>query len=216
MGLRPSDTNRLVYWGLGGLVLGALLSIVIAVIIVLIAYYPIGTYLPDFGLHSFVFALLGLIGLAGVFGLCGLVLAAVRRSWRPIGLAVAAIIGLVAGVYPADWVYDSMLWQGYELLSARSAKLIAAIENYERANGRAPGELAQLIPEYIDSIPSTGVPRSPHYDYADGASLCSAENGWELSVPAGDFIVFDTFFYCPLRDYAQRFKIVGSWAYCFD
>ena len=146
MDLRHTGTTRLAYWGVGSLLLGMLLSISIAVIVVLTTYYPIGTYLPDFGFHSEIFAILAMIGLAAVVGLCGLAFAALRRSWAPIGLAVATVIGLAAGVYPAGWVYDSMLWRGYELMSARSARLIAAIEDYEKANGRPPAELSQLVP----------------------------------------------------------------------
>ncbi len=216
MNLRPGDTRRTLYWGSSGLVMGALLSITIAIIIALITYYPVGTYLPALWTHSFLFAIIGMMGVAAIFALCGLTLAGVRRSWRPIGLAVAAIIGLVAGFYPASWAYYSLLWRGYELLSARSTELIAAIENYERANGKPPAELAELIPTFIDSIPLTDMPRSLQYDYSTMVDFCSTRNGWELSMPAGDYIGFDSFFYCPLRDYSQRFKVVGNWAYYFE
>ena len=216
MSWQLGDTRRLLYWTFGGVVIGALLSMVVAIAIALITYYPIGTYLPEHKIHSFFFAILGAMGTAGIFTLSGLTLAGLRWSWRPIGLAVAAIIGLAVGLFPASWAYESLLWRGYELLSARSAELIAAIENYEKVNGKPPKELAQLTPAFIASIPASGMPRSPQYEYSDVADYCSAGNQWELSIPAGDFIGFDGFFYCPLRDYSERYKIVGNWAYYFE
>jgi hypothetical protein len=153
---------------------------------------------------------------AVVVALSGLILSILRRSWRPLGLALAALLGLVIGYLPASSAYDALRWHSYELLSARSAPFISAIEAYERANGAPPQDLSQLVPTFIDAIPPTGMAKTPRYQYTTTDQTCAPQNRWQLSVPAGDFIGFDLFFYCPLQDYSSRFKRVGTWAYYFD
>lgn len=209
-------TKRVIRHGLGAIALGALLAVAITSLTALVTYYPVGAYLLKLPGYGFILALLGLYGMAAIMAPAGIALAAIRRSWRPLATTGAAIIGLMVGQIPAFWLYDVMTWHGYELVSERSAHLISAIEAYDRVNGKPPETLSQLIPTYLQAIPSTGMPLSPGYEYSAAAIYCADGNRWELSMRAGDFISFDTFFYCPLRDYSPSLRIVGNWAYYFE
>jgi hypothetical protein len=47
----------------------------------------------------------------------------------------------------------------------RGRPIIVAIKQYEADHGRAPRSLANLIPKYIASLPSTGIRISPEFLY---------------------------------------------------
>lgn len=111
---------------------------------------------------------------------------------------------------------------GYPPLRAMAMKritengqpLVDAINEFEKARGQPPSDLSELVPSFIDSIPGTGVPAYPDFEYRrEGA-------GWTVRVdtPIG-IINFDFLYYDSKQQYgelASKVTRIGTWAYYRD
>lgn len=108
-------------------------------------------------------------------------------------------------------------------LAQRSASLLQAIRSYESRYGVPPKDLAALVPDFLPSIPGTGMAAYPDYDYHAGEKSARYDgNPWVVSVftPTG-LINFDQFVYFPLQNYPQdncvgRFERIADWAYVHE
>jgi hypothetical protein len=125
------------------------------------------------------------------------------------GLAVLVICGYLGHFFRV---------RGLAGLAERSAKVVAAIERYERQEGRPPDALSDLVPFYLEAIPETGIAAYPAYEYEHGERARSTYGDrWSLAVPmtAGSF---DVFYYVPSRIYPSRGSVdrVGDWAYVHE
>jgi hypothetical protein len=107
---------------------------------------------------------------------------------------------------------------GFHALARRSVPLVEAIKAYEQANGHPPETLAALVPEFLPSIPQTGMAAYPEYRYHVGAEGLYEGNPWilEVSTPSG-ILNFDRFLYYPMQNYGpwcgDPLERVGDWAY---
>lgn len=108
--------------------------------------------------------------------------------------------------------------------TVRSQPLIAAIEAYVSDHSNPPSTLQDLVPEYLDEIPWTGMMAYPEYRYiTDVDSLQWYEdNPWALVVdtPSGG-INFDSMMYLPLQNYPKQnedgwLEPIGDWAYVHE
>ncbi len=106
-------------------------------------------------------------------------------------------------------------------LAERSKPLVAAIHAYQQKRGRPPESLSSLVPEYISSVPTTGMGAYPKYEYLMDTTNFHG-NPWVLRVftPAGG-INFDQFLYFPLTNYPATgyggvLRRIGDWAYVFE
>lgn len=106
----------------------------------------------------------------------------------------------------------------------RSAPLVRAIEAYQAERGRPPSALEDLVPAYLNEVPSTGFWLSPKYRYVEGKKSQQGygENPWVLiASPPCHFMGFDLLLYFPRQNYPllgyggwlERF---GSWAYVHE
>ncbi len=90
--------------------------------------------------------------------------------------------------------------QDWQSFSQRSQRLIDAIETYERENDIPPASLDDLIPDYLQAVPSTGMNAYPNFEYQTGPETQKLyyDNPWILSVftPSG-LINFDMMLYMP-------------------
>ena len=109
----------------------------------------------------------------------------------------------------------------FHQLAERSKPLVAAIHAYEQKHGHPPETLQALVPEYIPSVPSTGMGAYPKYDYLVGTTNWNG-NPWVLVVftPSGG-INFDQFMYFPLTNYPATgyggwLQRIGDWAYVHE
>lgn len=108
-------------------------------------------------------------------------------------------------------------------LAERSKPIVLAIRSYETKYGRPPESLQSLVPEFIATVPGTGIPAYPDYRYYTGGQATHYDgNPWILTVftPSG-FINFDQFMYYPRQNYpshwgGQRLQRVGDWAYVHE
>ncbi len=79
------------------------------------------------------------------------VTAVVRIFFRPSGVLPAFLKGLIylAAILAIGGVMHLQQW----IANQRGAQVVAAVEAFHRAHGDYPGELQELVPEYLGSIP---------------------------------------------------------------
>jgi hypothetical protein len=112
-------------------------------------------------------------------------------------------------------------WRSF---AERSQLLIDAIEMYEREHLVPPATLNDLVPEYVVSVPSTGLNAYPHFEYQTGADTkrLYINNPWILSVFTPSSIInFDMMLYFPNQNYPEtgyggRLERIGRWAYVHE
>jgi hypothetical protein len=101
-------------------------------------------------------------------------------------------------------------------LAERSMPLVEAVRAYEKAEGYPPRVLDDLIPSYLDAVPSTRLAAYPTYEIhmGTGSSMWKG-NSWVLCVPVG--LGSDLFVYFPNQNYPSEerdaFERFGDWAY---
>ena len=111
----------------------------------------------------------------------------------------------------------------FEDLAERSEPLVTAIHAYETKNGVPPPNLASLVPEFLSTVPPTGMAAYPEYQYFVGEKAASYEgNPWVLYIftPAGG-INFDSFMYFPRQNYPDHgyggsLERVADWVYVHE
>lgn len=130
---------------------------------------------------------------------------------REIVYYCGAILCLFAGSYFSDGLRSQYLHQ----VTQRAKPLISAISQFEKKEGRLPARLDELVPEFIESVPATGVAAYPLYRY------CPPKSGpvWELIVPFPrsvlnrDQLVFRSDGTYPEGAFGPYVERVDDWAY---
>lgn len=118
----------------------------------------------------------------------------------------------------------------------RGKPIIAAIENYYKNNNKYPKSLNDLIPQYISSIPNTGMCGYPDFEYSittsasgyltkedygsDPMQECQT-GGYEISIETGLTLQFDRFVYWPKKVYPYYMyggviERIADWAYVHE
>ena len=146
---------------------------------------------------------------------------AFRRVRRYSGvLALCSVVYLVAFILSVR-IGESVRMSAFHRLAERSKPLVAAVHAFEQKHGRPPESLQALVPEFILSIPATGMGAYPEYRYLTPASNHDG-NPWVISIftPSGG-INFDQFLYLPLTNYPTEgyggwLERVGDWAYVHE
>ncbi|MFN7140928.1 MAG: hypothetical protein ACK4UN_16470 [Limisphaerales bacterium] len=138
----------------------------------------------------------------------------------------AAILAFCSAAYVIAFVAalrlgESIRMSAFHRLAERSQPLVAAIHEFEQKYGHPPESLQSLVPEFLPSVPSTGMAAYPEYRYTASATNYHG-NPWVITVftPSGG-INFDQFMYFPLTNYPQRgyggwLERVGDWAYVHE
>ena len=85
-------------------------------------------------------------------------------------------------------------------------------------NGRPPDSLDELVPDYLDHVPGTGVGVHPHFHYFKVDPKTHRGNVWVLHGPCPSVVMaFDSFTYYPLQNYEQfGLSPIGNWGYFQD
>lgn len=83
-------------------------------------------------------------------------------------------------------------------LADRSAPLVAALHAYERVHREPVPNLRALVPTFLATVPTTGVPDAPNYTYS--LSNSAGRRPWRLGVDLGGFFDFDDFEYVPAQE----------------
>jgi hypothetical protein len=107
----------------------------------------------------------------------------------------------------------------------RGMPIVRALAAYREDHGHYPEALAELVPGYLDRLPSTGLMGYPKYWYRKGYhDLERAEESYELLIHCTSTIAginFDRFLYWPEEAYPatiQRKVVerIGVWAYVHE
>lgn len=163
-----------------------------------------------------------LMATAAFFGFFGAILGLAFKKTR----RAAALFGLCSVIYLPVFVWslrigDRVRMNAFYHLAERSRPLIDAIRAFEQKTGRPPESLSSLVPDFIPSVPGTGMGAYPEYRYLVNTTNWDG-NPWVLTVftPSGG-INFDQFIYFPLTNYPPRgyggwLERVGDWAYVHE
>ncbi|MCY3003048.1 MAG: hypothetical protein NTV21_14695 [Planctomycetota bacterium] len=141
----------------------------------------------DLGL---VFLLVSILSIV-VGGTLSLFLSVLVR-WRN-----AALSALVAGATATP-----LLLAGFPLVSGarelalerlvrRSEPVVAALRAFEARNGLPPPSLDALVPEFLPSIPATGIPDASSYAYEFEPASDNSPPSWRLGIKLGGIFDFD-------------------------
>jgi hypothetical protein len=130
-------------------------------------------------------------------------------------LTVATLVGLRLGARVRTAAFHD--------LAQRSVPLVEAIHAHEAKHGAPPPDLAALVPEFLPSVPGTGIAAYPNYEYFVGTEAAKYDNNpWALRVfTPGGGINFDMFVYFPLQNYPEfgyggRLERIADWAYVHE
>ena len=139
---------------------------------------------------------------------------------------VSAVVALSCAVHFAAFVSslqiaDRIRMNAFADLAERSKPLVAAIHAYQQKRGHPPESISGLVPEFISSVPLTGMGAYPEYEYLKDTTNFHG-NPWVLRVFTPSVgINFDQFLYFPLTNdpatgYGGVLRRIGDWAYVFE
>jgi hypothetical protein len=206
-------------WWLGGTMLfGFFLPAVGAAVLMVVGFYPIGSSLPRSMFWSEFGAFVAILCIGAVIVAPMPLYSLLAWSWRPLVLALLFVLFLIAGLLPGLIAGKYVQFGAFSLFSSRSADLIKAIADYERATGAPPRNLSALIPDYLPSVPETGMAIQADYRYEPKAGPCRASNAWHMVVHLPEFLSAYRLLYCPNHDYgwvdgSSERKMFGTWLY---
>ena len=113
---------------------------------------------------------------------------------------------------------------GMKSFVQRARPLVAAIHQYERDHASPPTSLDDLVPDYLPSVPTTGMGAYPEFRYVFGTKAEEQYDGnpWVLWVATNSGgINFDMIMYFPNQNYPELgyggwLRPIGEWAYVHE
>jgi hypothetical protein len=153
-------------------------------------------------------------------GAIGLIFKKTRKLAATFSLA--CLIYFAVGVMCIKIGGEVRMW-AFHGLAKRSTALVNAIEQFQEKYRHPPESLLSLVPEFLPSVPDTGMAAYPDYEYKVGEDAKSyGDNPWVLLVftPSGG-INFDMFMYFPNQKYPKHgyggwLEKIGAWAYVHE
>lgn len=116
------------------------------------------------------------------------------RAWPwDVRLLVVANVSLPLAYAALHWLGPPLERAAVARVVTRGEPLVAAIKRYESEHGEPPFCLAELVPRYLESLPSTGLRGGPEFAYAryearpDSRVAADRRTTWRLAVhlPSG-------------------------------
>jgi hypothetical protein len=211
----PAPAWSLRRWS-GAAALSFLLPPAIAATLIWLGHFPIGGSLPRSVLWTEFGPALLILAIVVVVLVAAPLYSLLAWSWCPILLAIMLLAGGFFGLVPGSLIGDHMKEWAFKSFSSRSAQVVRAITNYVSATGKPPPTLKKLVPDYLPTMPSTGMAAGPEYHYEPGPGPCSLANTWHMVVPVQDFLTVHWLLYCPAQDYAlteASHRLLGDWLY---
>lgn len=225
------------------IVFGCLLALLVLCTIayLLCEWYALKDGQPNEGLRSLLsidlFIMLPVIyaGLAAVLYIPAALIAClfVKGVWRLRLLMGCVLFGmafcLAFGTGRIPWKIRKA---ACERVSQRSEVLIQAIDAYHAENSALPSALSDLVPEYLDEVPGTGIRAYPEFEYAsepfdnyyhvyDKQIYKKYNASYELRVNFYRLFAWDCFFYWPSQEYPDCIygggtEKIGKWVYVHE
>ena len=163
-----------------------------------------------------------LLLLAAVAAVPASLISLLFQRWRKPGtiFLTASVVYLLIG-FPAMGAGGTIRMTGFKQQTERGMPLIKAIEAFTISNSRPPNTLEELVPDFLSSIPQTGMPAYPQWKYVVGDAAEEWDgNPWVLYMNcySGGF---DKFMYFPKQNYPESgyggwLERVGDWAYVHE
>lgn len=131
---------------------------------------------------------------------------------------IASILYLIIGFYCGRIGGRVRIYE-FKQFAIRSKPLISAIYIYEKKYGHPPEKLENLVPEFLDKIPETGMKAYPKYEYQIISQDTAIADRWKIRISTPTVgIGFDEFIYYPSKDYPEKdssgwYERVEDWAY---
>ncbi len=130
------------------------------------------------------------------------------RKWGKLWILLTIIYGILT--FLSLGISNTLRTKGLSRLATRSIPLVQAIKAFETQKGRPPKMLQELIPDFLSSIPKTGMPTYPTYEYLTASNnelseYLGEQNAWMLYImtPYGPFYP-DVFLYLPSQNYPEQ------------
>jgi hypothetical protein len=174
-----------------------------------IAFSPWGSdwlVLVDFVIYGI--AALALFA-AGVLAVAALVPRWRGESQRPLLLFALVVAGTVAGVPASQWVRAD----GWRRVAANGNGVVLALKAFEDRHGSPPAALGELVPQFVASVPGTGLGGRPSFRY----EVRYGEAGhrtWRLWTKLPGFAHASDLRYLPAGDVQAHDTVlhrVGAW-----
>lgn len=147
------------------------------------------------------------------------------RRWPTTAFLVSVTTYLVAGMaFVSAFVVMDFEVKALERAAARAVPLCDAIQNYVRDRGAPPGSLEDLVPEWIDEVPSTTILACPDYRYDNAEERGDLPPTWSLRIECSQGpINWDQFLYYPDGNYTEaglrwggEHVARGDWVYVYE
>lgn len=169
-----------------------------------------------FNLHPLIFNNYAVVAILWVFAIAGIFVTLVyqlfqhdrrERVWKtmlPLGVGVAGLFTL-----PFMVNFHAAEKQAFTRISANARPIMEALEKFKVENSQYPITLSQLVPIYLEELPSPGVVGAREYGYRYPGRRYAYITGerepatYELFVRIG---IEDNYFYIP--DEARRLDIL--------
>jgi hypothetical protein len=165
------------------------------------------------------FLLLGAM-VAAPAALLALSVKRVRRA--ALTAALASALYLALGI-PCIRIVPGVRMLGFRRQAQRGNVLVRAVERYTERHGRPPPALGALAPEFLPSVPPTGMPAYPKWRYVVGEQARTwDDNPWVLYMDCSSGgINFDRFVYFPKQNYPEegyggQIERIQNWAYVHE
>ena len=171
--------------------------------------------------HVLIFAeVLSMMALMVLFP-TSLVLLFIRSHRRDAIRCLLLLLVLAAALYGGLRLRIDIWKDHIAAVGDRGRPLIEAIRAYEQKNGRPPKSLDELVPDYVEAIPTTGIGAHPDFQYVVGQPDGYEGNPWVLTVTPPCAAGFDVFLYFPRQNYPDRgysgaLERIGDWAYVHE
>jgi hypothetical protein len=174
---------------------------------------PRGSEVPKSMLELMV--LVGIPPLVLLFVLWGLLLLVISRNIARAKARFAAafffLLAFVAFAF-ACRVGHVVRTRGFEVIAVSGAPLIDAIEAYIADHAVPPDSLDELVPDYLNEIPRTGLAAYPEFIYY----WYRPDDYWRVFVPVGSALEWTQMVYSSSGQYGRSWQRIGPWAIVLD
>ncbi len=213
--------------------------VLLGIILVILEWYPVSDGPPHEGSEWNSFSIV-LLWLPVVFAsICAYIVVPlsvlaflfIKGKVRSVSLFIGVIFLMSFLVIN---ISHSLSWKirksSFERVSQRAEPIVQAIEAYRKHESKAPESLNELVPEYIDKIPGTGIRAYPVFEYETlkgtdrhYREIFEKHNAiYELRVdcPLGG-LNWDCFIYWPSESYPDKMyggvtELINKWAYVHE